>query len=127
MKKRKSLPYRSTAGAAEIGDWNLLMVRGVDADVVDEHGLGIGGGGVGGAGPVAADGYVEQKEVRMIEDPRAGDFGRGWSSGGSGKSDRGLRRERSEQRLVDIEADFGGLPFDGVDVEVFIEIFAAGE
>ena len=29
--------------------------------------------------------------------------------------------------MVDVEADFGGFPFDGVDVEGFVEIFAAGE
>jgi len=79
MKWWKSLPYRSTAGAAGIGDWNLLMLRSVDADVVDEHGLGIGGGGVGWTGPVAADGYVEEQEIRMIENPGAGDFCRGRS------------------------------------------------
>ena len=38
-----------------------------------------------------------------------------------------MRRECGELGLVDVEADFGGFPFDGVDVEVFVEIFTAGE
>jgi len=48
---------------------------GVDADVVDEHGLGVGGCGVGWAGPVAAYGDVEEEEVGVVEDPGAGGFG----------------------------------------------------
>ena len=91
------------------------MLGGVDADVVDEHGLGVGGGGVGWAGPIAADGYIKDQEIRVVENPGAGDFRGGWGCGRTGQDDRGLWRERGEKSLVNIEADFGGFPFDGVE------------
>jgi hypothetical protein len=67
---------KSGAGAPH----SILVFGGVDADVVDEHGLGIGGGGVRWAGPIAADGYVEEQEVWVVEDPGTGGFG--WRSRG---------------------------------------------
>ena len=72
------------------------MVGGVDADVVDEHGLRVGGGGVGRAGPIAAYGDVEEEEVGVVENPGAGDFGGSGGRCGAGLVDRGLRRERGE-------------------------------
>jgi hypothetical protein len=101
--------------------------RGVDADVVDQHRLGVGGGGVGRARPVAADGYVEEQEVGVIKDPGAGGFGRCCGCRRAWQKDWGLRREGGELGLVDVEANFGGFPFDGVDVEGFGKVFAAGE
>ena len=103
------------------------MFGGVDADIVDEHGLRVGGGGVGGAGPVAANGDVEDQEVGVVEDPGAGDFGRGRGRGGTGDADRRLGREGGEFGLVDVEANLGGFPFNSVGVEAFGEVFAAGE
>jgi hypothetical protein len=104
-----------------------LVGGGVDADVVDEHGLGIGGGVIGWPGPVAAYGYVEEQEVGVVEDPGTGGFG--WRRGRcrARQEDWGLRGERGELGLVDVEADFGGFPFDGVDVEAFGKVFAASE
>ena len=48
---------------------NLLWDSGVDANIIDEHSLGEGGGGIGVPGPAAADGDVEDDEEGMIEDP----------------------------------------------------------
>src|ERR1700723_2378535 len=65
LPRRADFGYRTEVqpGLVESRYWDLLMVCRVDADVVDEHGLRIGGGGVGRAGPVAADGDVEEQEV----------------------------------------------------------------
>src|SRR5579871_1553039 len=71
-----------------IGDWNLLMLRSVDAHVVHEHGLRIDRGGVRWAGPVAPDGDVKQQKIGVIENPGAGDFG------GSGRRGRAWNVDR---------------------------------
>jgi hypothetical protein len=63
----------------------------------------------------------------VIEDPGTGRFGRRRRRGGTRQSDWRLWRERGELRLIDIKANFGRFPFDGVDVEAFGEVFTASE
>ena len=99
----------------------------IDADVVDKHGLRISRGGIRWAGPVTANGYVEEQEEGVVEDPGAGGFGGADGGGRAGNDDRRLGCERGVLRGVDVKADFGGFPLDRVNVERVGEMLATGE
>src|SRR5260370_955955 len=87
---------------------------GVDADVVDEHLLGENCEVVGRAGPITANGDVEDNEEGVIENPSAA---------------RGpLRRVEGAIEIgVDIEADCARFPFDGIEMKVSGEILTGGQ
>src|SRR5437667_10213673 len=82
-----------------------LRALGVDAHIVHEHGLREYGYSVGRAGPVAADGEVQDDEKGMIESP--------FLSGGPL-----VGRERSVERRIHVEADGGGLPLHRVKMKI---------
>jgi len=77
----------------------------VHANVIHQHRLRETRQGVGTPWPVAPYGYVENQEERIIENPRGArrKVGRG----------RGLLK-----RIVDIEANGLGFPFDREKVEI---------
>jgi hypothetical protein len=83
----------------------------VDADVIDKHFLREAQGGVRRARPVAADGYVNDDEKGMIEDPRAT---RGPVCGG----------ECRVEMIVQVKANDGGFPLDYVDVKFIGELLS---
>lgn len=87
---------------------------GVDADVVDEHLLGEDGRGVGGAGPTAANGDVENDEEGVVEGPDA--------TGGP----LGLREGAVEIGIY-VETDGAGFPLDGVEMKSVGEILTGGQ
>src|SRR6202040_2238803 len=97
-------------------NFSPLTLGTVDADVVDEHGLGKPGCGVGRAGPVAADRDIQDQKERMVEDPGT----RGGGSGGDGTGAEG-----GVERFVHVKAHDIRLPFDGVKVKGGREVFSS--
>src|SRR6267154_1743019 len=99
---------RGNAGEARV------LPLGVDADVIHDHSLGEDGGVIRGAGPIAADGEVEDEEERMIKRPC------------SASGPLGLR-ERGVETRVDVEAYRAGLPLGSVKMKGIGEILSGGK
>jgi len=94
--------------------WIRVGRAGVNADVIDQHLLREDGGRVRVAGPSAANGEVEDEKELVVEGPRS--IARPLCAG-----------EGDVIGLVNEEANGGGIPFDGIDVEVVIKMGIAGQ
>jgi len=95
----------------------MLPLGGVDAHVVDQHGLGKCGCGIGRAGPTSAYGNVQDEEVGMVENPGA-------CGGGSGSN--GIGREGSVKGVVHVKTNRIWLPFNGIKVIGGGKVLACG-
>src|SRR6266403_4439141 len=81
------------------------LLLGINADVVDKHLLGENGGGVGWAGPIAANGDVQDEKEGVIEDP--------------GAAGEPLRlSERGVEIGIDVEANGAGLPLASTSIPI---------